>query len=271
MNEKLLEKSENTKVFTVEDMIEKSIPDIAKMMDEGAAKRFARIILTNMRMNPELAQCSSLSLMGAIFTAAELKLEPVAGRAYILPFNNRKKVGNDWITVKEAQFILGYKGLVDLFYRHASAINLSWGVVHENDEFDFYKGSENYLKHKQSLGDRGGKIAYWVGANVNGQFNFEVMTHEDCIQHGKDHSKTFDKKKGAFYKSSPWVTATDSMCKKTVLMQLSKVLPLSVEAQKAIQSDETTKIIHPQEIQRGELTALEAPDETDWSEGENDV
>ena len=53
--------------------------------------------------------------MGALFTAAQIGIEPVGGRAYILPYqNNRKKPDGSWHSVMEAQFQLGYKGIAEL-------------------------------------------------------------------------------------------------------------------------------------------------------------
>lgn len=264
----LLEKANATELVSVPVMIEKAIPELAKMLDDDqAAKRFARIITNDCRQNPELFDCTPLSFMGAMFTAAELKLEPVAGRAYLLPFSNSRKVGNEWKKVKEVQLIIGYKGLVELFYRHASSESISWGVVHKNDEFDYGSGSEAFVRHKKALSDRGEKIAYWVGAYVNGRFLFEVKSYADCIAHGEQHSKTFNKRDGKFYAKSPWVTSEDSMCLKTCLIQLSKTLPLSVEMQKAINADETSRHIHPDDMASGKLlNALEAPDQTNWQQ-----
>ena len=271
-SEELIQKASKQEMSPVEKMIENAMPGLEKLMngDGNAAARFARIITTDMRMNPELAQCTPLSILGAVFTSAELNLEPVAGRAYLLPFNNKKKIGQEWKSVKECQFILGYRGIVELFYRHQSSESLSWGVVHEADTFDFEKGSNAFVKHKEALKDRGEKVAFWVGAYVNSRFLFEVMSYEKCIEHGKQHSKTYNKSKKEFYSSSPWVKSEDSMCLKTCLIQLSKTLPLSVEVQKAIQSDESTRYIEPMDIQSGKVVeVLAEPDQTNW-EGDKD-
>lgn len=264
----LVAKADKVEMLPIEQLIENSIPNLTKVLDdEKAATRFARIITTDMRINPELAQCTPLSMMGALFTAAELKLEPVAGRAYLLPFSNSKKVGNEWKKVKEVQFVLGYKGIVDLFYRHARSESLSWGVVYENDDFDYESGSNSFVRHKKSLSARGEKLAYWVGAYVNGRFLFEVMSHDDCIAHGQQHSKTYNRKDKCFYKNSPWLTSEDSMCLKTVLIQLSKTLPMSVEMQKAINADESSRSISPDDIKSGKVVqALDVPDETNWED-----
>jgi len=267
--EKLTQKADNTELVSVPNLIQNSIPELSKMLgeDEGAAIRFARIITTDMRTNPKLANCSPLSLMGAMFTAAELKLEPVNGRAYILPFDNKRKIDGQWKTITEAQFVLGYKGIVDLFYRHASALSLQWGVVHKNDHFEFSKGSENYLNHRRGFEERGEKIAYWVGAKVNGEFLFEVMSYDECIEHGHKHSKS--SYKGKFNDSSPWIKSEDSMCLKTVLIQLSKTLPLSVEIQRALQADETTRHV-PVQFDVNTDQILELPDQTNWEKDEPD-
>ena len=45
-----------------------------------------------------------------------------------------------------------------------------------------------------------------------------------------------------FSANSPWVTDENAMCKKTVLLQLMKTLPKSVEIRKALDMDNTTKI-----------------------------
>ena len=51
------------------------------------------------------------------------------------------------------------------------------------------------------------------------------------------------------------------MCKKTVIIQLSKLLPKSVELQKAIAMDDTTK-------SRLDIDMFNIKDETNWDEEE---
>jgi len=269
--EKLATQAEGTELVSVPNLIERSIPEMTKMLDgdESQAIRFARIISTDCRINPDLMECTPLSFMGAMFTAAELKLEPVAGRAYLLPFwNNRKQPDGKWKKIREVQFVLGYKGIADLFYRHAKAVTLSWGVVHENDDFEFEKGTHSVLRHKRTMGERGPRVAYWVLAKMVGGAEFEVMSFEECMEHGRNHSKTYDSKEGRFYKTSPWVTATDSMCLKTVLIQLSKTLPLSVECQQAIMADESTRYVDPRQLESGKI--LDLPDQTNWTPTEEE-
>lgn len=244
------------------DLIEKSARELGRALPEHLrSERLVRIALTCIRLNPELSKCTPESFLGALFTSAQLGIEPIAGRAYLLPFNNsRKKTDGSWHTVKEVQFVLGYKGLSDLFYRHEKAVQLDWGVVHSNDEFDYELGTNAFLRHKPAKSNRGEPSFYWVQATLlNGGKPFLVMSKEDCLLHAQKHSKTWDKKKSEFYSSSPWATNTDAMCLKTVLIQLGKLLPVSVELQRAIEADETSR-----DFRRGIQNVLDLPPTTNW-------
>jgi DnaD/phage-associated family protein len=55
----------------------------------------------------------------------------------------------------------------------------------------------------------------------NGGYAFEVMSFEDCMEHGKRYSKT--------YRNGPWQTAPEEMAKKTVLKRLLKYAPMKTE------------------------------------------
>lgn len=250
------------KVTPIQDLINQSVKELARALpDHLKAERLARIALTCVRVTPDLTLCTPQSFMGALFTSAQLGVEPVAGRAYILPFNNSRKINGEWKTVKEAQFVMGYKGLVDLFYRHDKAVEMAWGIVQEGDFFEYEKGTNAFLKHRPAKGKRGKPTDVWVMANLKGGGKpFEVMSWDECMEHGKQHSKTYDKKAGEFYKNSPWATSPDSMCLKTVLIQLAKILPLSVELQRAIQADETSR-----DFRAGVDDALDLPTTTGWS------
>jgi len=224
-------------------LIESSAKELGKALPAHLGPdRLVRIALTCIRMNPELSRCTPESFLGSLFTLAQRGLEPVAGRAYLLPFNNSRKIGGEWKSFKEVQAIVGYKGLADLFYRHEKAVELAWGVVYKNDDFAYEYGTEAFLRHRPVNGERGHVIAYWVMATLKGGGKpFAVMSHEDCMEHGRRHSKTYDKTKQDFNPSSPWFNEPQAMCLKTVLIQLAKLLPLSIELQQAISADETTR------------------------------
>lgn len=235
--------AEAPKLRTLPDLIRESTKELARALPKHlTAERITRIALTCIRLNPDLSRCTPESFMGSLFTAAQLGLEPVGGRAYLIPFKKNFKVGNDWKSRLECQLVIGYKGLADLFYRHEKAVELAWGTVHEKDDFTYQYGTESFLKHVPARGDRGQVVGFYVVAKLErGGRPFMYMTREACMDHGMKHSKTWDSKSNTFYKNTPWATSPDSMCLKTVLIQLAKLLPLSIELQQAIQADETSR------------------------------
>lgn len=249
--------------ISIQTLVEQSAKELGRALPEHMRpERLVRIALTCIRLNPELALCTPQSFLGALFTAAQIGIEPVAGQGYLLPFSNKRKIDGEWKTKKEAQFVIGYQGLTTLFYRHEKAVMLTWGVVKEKDEFSYEKGTHAYLKHKPAAKDRGVTIGFWVLAEIQGGGKpFEYMSVEECMEHGKKHSKTYSKTDCIFYKNSPWATSPDSMCLKTVLKQLTKVLPLSVEVRRAIAADESSR-----DFRAGIEDALDLPPTTTWED-----
>lgn len=247
---------------SLQSMIEKSSKELGRALPEHMKpERLVRIALTNLRMNPELTKCTPESFLGALFTAAQIGIEPVGGRAYLLPFNNSRKINGEYKTQKECQFVLGYKGISELFYRHDKAVQINWGVVREGDDFEYELGTNAYLRHKPA--NKGGKVmGYWVMAELKGGGKpFMYMSADECLEHGKKHSKTYDAKNGKFYDSSPWAKTPEAMCLKTVLIQLAKLLPLSVELQQALEMDESSRL-----LRKGAIEPMDIPTTTNWNE-----
>lgn len=250
----------------VQDLIISSAAELGKALPEHMRpERLVRIALTNIRLIPELAMCTPESFLGSLFTLAQIGLEPVHGRAFLLPYNNkRKQPDGSWKTVKEVQALVGYKGLIELFYRHESALSIDMHTVHANDEFDYQYGTDSFLKHKPALKDRGEVIGFYAVAKMKGGGSvFLFMSKSDAMDHGKKHSKTWDAKAGAFNQYSPWSKEPEAMCMKTVLIQLAKLLPLSIEIQRAIAADETSR-----EYRSGISDAMDLPTTTNWDDAE---
>lgn len=236
-------------------------------------ERFVRVTVTSMRLNPKLTECTQMSILGALFQSAQLGLEPnIEGQAYLIPYNNTKYVDGKKVTVMECQFQIGYKGYIELFYRHGSAMTIDMHTVYENDIFEYTYGTQPYLKHCPVLKNRGEAVAYYAAATLrNGGSIFKVMSKDECLEHGKTHSKCYITKewddsaktyvdvKPHFDTNSPWAKEFNAMCKKTVLIQLAKLLPKSVELQKALAMDATTK-------SKISADMFEIKDETDWKQ-----
>ena len=108
----------------MEGEIKKALPSVI------TPERFTRMVLSAISVNPQLGACTPQSFLGAMMNAAQLGLEPNTplGQAYILPYRNKG--------VLEAQFQIGYKGLIDLAYRSGEVEVIQSHVVYENDEFE---------------------------------------------------------------------------------------------------------------------------------------
>ena len=138
--------------------------------------------------------------------------------------------------VLEAQFQLGYKGLIDLAYRSGEVEVVQAHIVYENDEFECEYGLEPKLTHKPADKDRGEPIkVYAVFKTKSGGYGFEVMSMEDVRIHAKKYSKSFN---SSF---SPWSTNFEEMAKKTVLKKVLKYAPLKSDFVRGITQDETIK------------------------------
>jgi len=248
-----------TEVKSLEVMIKESAKELGKALPAHLnPERICRIALTCIRLNPKLATCTPSSFLGSLFVLAQLGLEPINGRAYLLPFRNN----NTGQT--EVQAIIGYKGLSDLFYHHGSSVSLDVHTVYENDDFSFEYGTNASLRHIPTHKARGGVIGYYAVAKLKeGGSVFKYMTYKDCLEHGQKHSKTYDKANKCFYSASPWHNEFDAMAKKTVLIQLSKTLPLSVEIQRVIQADETSR-----DYRVGIKDMMDIPTKDTWDKSE---
>lgn len=190
-----------------------------------SSERFQRVALTAFSNNPKLQQCEPMSFIAAMMESAQLGLEPNTplGQAYLIPYGSK------------VQFQIGYKGLLELAQRSGKIKTLYAHEVRENDEFDIDYGLEQKLIHKPLLkGNRGEVIGYYAVYHLDtGGHSFVFMTKQEILEHAMKFSKTF--------KAGPWQTDFDAMAKKTVIKQLLKYAPLSIEMQKAVSSDETVK------------------------------
>ena len=215
---------------TMKDWIARSEKAIAKALPSTITpERFTRMATTAVTMNPDLGKCTPVSFIGAMLQAAALGLEPNTplGQAYLIPYNNFRKGG-----IKEAQFQIGYRGLIELAHRSGEFKSIEAHVVYENDEFEYELGLEPKLKHKPAMVNRGKPTWVYAIYKLNsGGYGFEVMSVEDINEHRRKYSKA---------KTSPWDTAWEGMAKKTVIKQALKYAPLKSEFVKAMTNEDVT-------------------------------
>lgn len=201
--------------------------------------RMLKIALGALRTTPKLMECTVESLMGAVVQCSQLGLEPNTplGHAYLIPFEMKKKSGNQWVTDKvETQIVIGYKGLIDLARRSGQVVSIAAHAVHEHDHFDYSYGLDEKLEHKPAMSRRGDVIAFYAVAKlVGGGHAFEVMSAEQ-INEIRDASQNYkfarDKEK------SVWGQHYEEMGRKTVLRRLFKYLPVSIELASAAAIDD---------------------------------
>lgn len=216
---------------TIEDYLKQMAPAMAEALPKHMdIDRVMRLAMTTIRTTPALREADVSSLLGAVMQAAQLGLEPgLMGHCYLLPFKNNKK------GITEVQFIIGYKGMIDLARRSGHIESIYSHAVYEKDHFEFELGLEQKLVHKPSMEDDRGKFigAYAVARFKDGGYQFEFMPKSE-IEKRKGRSKA------ATSNYSPWATDYEEMAKKTVVRHMWKYLPISVELQQQVAYDEGT-------------------------------
>jgi|SRR5690625_60482 len=248
---------------TIEDYLKQMAPAMQQALPKHLdVDRLMRLTMTTIRTTPELRDADVGSLLGGVMQAAQLGLEPgLLGQCYLLPFNNRKK------GIKEVQFIIGYKGMIDLARRSGHIQSIYAHAVYENDEFEYELGLNPTLKHVPTMDSNKGDFigSYAVAHFKDGGYQMQFMPKAEI-------EKRRQASPGGRSKYSPWNNYYEEMANKTVIRHMWKYLPISVEIQQAVAHDEgTARSI--KDITPDDDSYLELPDpieiESD-SEGEQE-
>ena len=226
-----------SKAVTVRDYLVTRQAELSTALPRHmTADRMIRVALTAMTRDPKLFDCDPKSLYKAVMQAAQLGLEPdgILGQAYLIPFRNNKRGG-----VYEAQFIPGYKGLIDLARRSGQVLSIGAHVVYEKDQFEFQHGTEEYLRHVPYLGDdRGERVAVYAAAKLrDGGSHFDVLRIAD-VEKIRKASQRPD--------AGPWKDHWEQMARKTAIRRLCNYLSLSPEIQRAVALDSQAEAGIPQ-------------------------
>ncbi|GAA1176163.1 recombinase RecT [Streptomyces rhizosphaericus] len=217
---------------TLVQFVQKLRPQIERALPAhvGGADRIARIALTELRRVEHLAESTQESFAGALMTCSALGLEPggVSGEAYLLPFWNKK------IRQYEVQLVVGYQGMIRLFWQHPLAAGLDTHTVFEGDDFEYEYGLAPVLRHKPARGSAKGQPTHYyaVARLTNGGSAFVVLDVDD-VEAIRKRSRAKD--------FGPWSTDYDAMARKTCIRQLFKLLPKSAELARAVAHDETVR------------------------------
>lgn len=229
---------------TYQDLIKQTLGNPKK------AERYTAAIMSAVATNPQLQTCEAKTILSGSLLAESLNLahSPQLGHYYLVPFNNRKQ------GTTEAQFILGYKGYIQLAarsgnYKHINVMEIKEGELVSYNPFD----EEIILNPIQDVDEREKTptIGYYAMFEyINGFKKVIYWSKAQMLAHADKYSKAFNKAsyekllngeipdKDLWKYSSFWYKDFDSMAKKTMLRQLiSKWGVMSVDMTQAIETD----------------------------------
>ncbi|MBG9981724.1 recombinase RecT [Aerococcaceae bacterium DSM 111020] len=221
---------------------------------------FTSSLITLISNDDYLADSQPMSIISGAMQAAQLDLplEKQFGFAYLVPFN--QKEGNSW--VKKAQFVLGYKGYIQLAQRSGQYRNINVGNVYEGQLKSWNPFTEELLFEPE--GQTSDKVIGYFGyfKLINGFEKTVYWTKEEIEKHRIANNK--GKSKNDL--SGVWRTDYDAMAQKTVLRNLlSKWGILSVQMQKAVVSDDqiAEEVADDGEVIFKDVTPEDVPQETE--------
>lgn len=229
----------------VEEVLQDLAPQFQAAMPRGAeASQLVRDAITLVRQTPKLLECDKASFLGALMTCAQLGLRPgvgALGHAYVIPFKG------------QAQFILGYQGMIELANRAGEIEGLVARTVHENDAFDIDYGSDTLIHKPNMKRERGPVIGYYAKFYRKGstRATFEFMTRSDVEEH-RDRFALAKNRQGQIV--GPWRDHFDSMGLKTVVRKVMKWAPRSTQIQQAIIADETVRLDYTPDADVAQVT-----------------
>ena len=214
----------NAKDFFSKPMVQEKLKELVGKN----APAFATSVLQIVNSNSMLVNADPQTIFSAACMAATLNL-PInnnLGFAYIVPFKNNKE------NKIEAQFMLGYKGYIQLAQRSSQFSRIAATPVYDGQLI-----SENPLlgyEFDWSVKPTGEPIGYVAFFKLINGFTAELyMSKEEVMKHANKYSQTAKKGFGV------WKDQFEAMALKTVLkLLLSKQAPLSIDMQKAQMADQ---------------------------------
>lgn len=228
--------------------------------DPERAKRFVASITSAVAVNPALQECEAGTILAGALLGESLNLSPSPqlGQYYLVPFKAKAKYDRQGNLIQpevtKAQFVLGYKGYIQLALRSGSYADLDVMEIKEGEylgkdsatgkpRFQFIEDDDlretlpvvGYMAYFEYLnGFR--KVVYWTKT--------KMMNHADTYSPAYSaaaHRKIMDGEiadKDMWKYSSFWYKDFDGMAKKTLLRQLiSKWGIMSTELQTAYAND----------------------------------
>jgi len=225
---------------------------ITEMISGKDADNFITTIIAAVSQNPDLQTCEKMSILSSALQGQALKLSPSPklGHFYLVPFKNHKIKKDDGSPTVEAQFVMGYKGYIQLAirsnqYKKINVLSLKEGeVAYWNpltEDLDFQLIEDEWEREKTPNSHYYGFFEYH-----NGFKKAICWTHKRMILHAEKYVPGFNNveyerllKTGDHLKSLKyWYKDFEGQALKTILRQLiSKWGIMSIEMQTAFESD----------------------------------
>ena len=208
-------------------------------------ERMMRTLALAVSRTPKLADCTPLSLLGALMVSASLGLEPNTplGLSYLLPFDKWKKgatKGSKPVLVgTEAQLVIGYRGYVQLGHNSSQVAYIDAAIHHADDKkWSWQRGSNAELVHVP--GDELGEMlhAYAIFEKIGGGKTWVVWNEGKLVAHRDRYSKGYaadirNGKKPTDPNVNIWLGDPGLARRKTMIRQLAKMMPMATDAPRA--------------------------------------
>lgn len=203
----------------------------AVLPDHLKPERILKMALVAASRQETLYKCTQASVVKSLMTSAELGLDcsGTLGLGYLVPYWSTKAGGY------ECQFIPGYRGIIELAKRSNAKFQVEARTVFAGDAFAFQFGTDPFIKHIPTHGERGDITHFYCVTRQPGMApEFTVMTkgEVDAIR-ARSNSKD---RNGKIV--GPWISDYEEMGRKTVTKRHLKYQSLSVEVQNAINVDD---------------------------------
>ena len=236
---------QSPKEATLFDLIERQTPAIEKALAGTiGAERFARVVTTEIKRNPRLLECDPATVLGSLMLAAQLQLEPgPLGHVYLVPFK------------RECQFIVGYKGMIELAGRTERVAGIGAEIVYEGDLWSGVRTTERGPKFEHvacAPDDRGSRVG--VYCSWLERLGPRVLVPRVRWVWPSEVEAARKRSPAARANSGPWVTDEDSMWRKTAVRRASPWFPQSPYLARAVEVDEQAVRFDHGEVQAAEIS-----------------
>ena len=208
---------------------------INKVVGGKDGQLFVTSIISAVQVNPQLQECTNTSILSSALLGQSLKLSPSPqlGHYYMMPFKNNKN------NTTEAQFVLGYKGMIQLAIRSGQYKKLNVLEIKQGELINFDPLEEEIevnLIEDEEQREKAPTIGYYAMFEYMNGFRKAIFwTKSKMEAHAMRYSAGYKAKKGYTF----WEKDFDAMAKKTMLRQLiSKWGVMSIDMQKAYEADQ---------------------------------